>query len=142
MATVWVLSTGEYSDCRDVGVFSTKERALDAMASRMNRMDNDPEEFELDAIPGARRESRYSRGPVYACSIRIDNGTIYPEDQMDWYRDVAATKVEAMGVLSDPHMIRVESPASAEHAEKVAIEKRQEFMRTGNVAGMTEHRYG
>lgn len=127
MAKVYLLTDGCYSDFHVVGVFSTKARADEAMANLRARTDGrgggdeDVEEYELDALVGFRR------GPVYTATIEEESGEVH---ETGWGGQEGFRHPEAAAV-SRPGggRIYVTSPLSIDHATKVAIEKRQEWLR-------------
>lgn len=129
MAKVYLLTDGCYSDFHVVGVFSTKAGADEAMANLRARTDGRGggdeavEEYELDALVGFRY------GPIHAVEIETEGGEIR---EAGWRGRTGFRHPEAAVVVVPPGWrIVVESPLSIEHATKVAVEKRQEWLRGG-----------
>lgn len=131
---VWVLTSGEYSDYRIEGIFSSREAAerilLRARADKYATEFNDPEGYEVDAL------ADHTYGPSFRMLMRLDTG-----EAMEGYtsspelRHPGRCEVEFRDIAwsRDEHAVPcvcVTSPISREHAVKVAVEKRQEWLRT------------
>lgn len=120
MKTVYVLTSGEYSDYHISGVFSTKKKAerfiLNNPTGSYDRYDI--EEWELDE-----RQDDTTK-TIWCCVLSLKDGTIsgewsYELSCKDYYTEVKAFRLEVRGCSS----------VSREHAQKLAIEKRQETLR-------------
>lgn len=120
---VYVLTTGSYSDTSIVGVFSSREAAV--AAGTGDSEVNDPEEYELDE----RAEHRY--GPTWSVFFRKETGGLEPQRHA-WQK---IRHPSACEIQDNQYGIFVASPISAEHALKVAAEKRQEWLRMKAVSG-------
>lgn len=118
---VWLIESGDYSNHYVAGVFSSKEKALEAKTLRDNSDDRAPMEWEVDELLG------WETGPVFHASIRAETGEInaYSEDRV--FRH--PTRCEINEFISHGGWCNVKSPISEDHARKVAIEKRQEWLR-------------
>ena len=116
---VWILDSGCYSDHHLVGVFSSEEKAMEAKARRKNLDDHDPWETEVDGVLA------HEHGPSFRHNIEKATGdTSYAGECPPHSRHPRNAIVDQ----TDRHIF-VESPISAEHAAKVAAEKRQEWLR-------------
>jgi hypothetical protein len=130
MATVYVVTSGEYSDYRIEGTFSAREKAEAFLTAafpgaRRDADDANIEEWTLDEKEGVRlaptHEVRIELASGQVTSYGGRMGRVGPGDRCrvdgPWpgYRDTT--------------YLNVASPVSEEHAVKVAVEKRQEWLR-------------
>lgn len=116
---VYVATKGEYSDYRIVGVFSTQDKA-DECISKLERPTS-VIEYEVDEMASAKEI------PVYRCYIELTaDGKLVDLGSMEEFRAPRSVEVETYPASQ---RIYVSSAVSREHAEKVAIEKRQEWLR-------------
>jgi hypothetical protein len=131
--TVYLVWQGSYSDRRVEGVFSTRDRAEDFLISAdMIRGDEavNVEEWAVDKLVGARPVT------LHAVGINLDSGEMAP-----WGAQVTLIVPGSGCIIVGPEerggspWLHVSSPVSREHAVKVAVEKRQEWLRTRAVAG-------
>jgi hypothetical protein len=132
--TVYVLSAGCYSDRSIYGIFSSLE-ALEAGKAKFgqNHHDdwNDPEEHEVDEILS------FERGPTWTCRIQLKTGKTDEYAKGESLRHPQRCEYsETTPGFYDPHVFVV-SPISYKHACKVAIEKRQEWLRTNQATPAT-----
>jgi hypothetical protein len=108
--TVYVLSTGSYSARSIVGIFSSRDT-----------------EYEVDQLV----DQRY--GPVYAANIELETGTLLDEPYST-YETLRNPESCVVANWTNPRTgkpsLKVWSPISPDHARKVAVEKRQEWLRT------------
>ncbi len=122
---VYMLTSGCHSDRSNDGVFSSLE-ALEAGKKILGGTDyNEPEEWEVDEILGN------TVGPVAWVDISCETGEI---------REVSRSEYQALRHPGrcEVHLLKpgrewvimVKSPRSIDHAIKVAVEKRQEWLRT------------
>lgn len=126
MAKVYVLTTGEYSEYGIEGVFSTRELAESARA--VGIPDGDVEEYDLDEMVA------FEVGPMWTASIDKETGDVQiRKDGAVRFRHPSAA---AHGVGST--FLIAESPVSREHAIKVAVEARQEWLRTRGIAAAAD----
>jgi hypothetical protein len=134
--TVYLVWQGSYSDRRVEGVFSTRDGAEDFLISAdMIRGDEavDVEEWAVDELVGARPVTLHRVG------INLDSGELAP-----WGAQTVLIvprigcfidgPKERGGTIKAP-WLHVSSPVSREHAVKVAVEKRQEWLRARAAAG-------
>jgi hypothetical protein len=130
--TVYLVSEGSGSGYRIAGVFSTREKAQ-AYIDRVGPGDGrDIEEYGLD------ERQRWEHARPWGCMIDLDTGEIFRgplrafPQVMDPGRAVASLHWRIAGGPRDRighYAITVTSPVSADHARKVAAEKRQEWLR-------------
>lgn len=126
MANVYLVTAGCYSDYRIEAAFSTKQHAEEFAAKyNSDRSDNyetaEVEEYELDAEVGAKIAE------VYESQIHLHSGTIEEIGKKtillrrgdDFYGPVTPHANYAFTVSED----------SQAHANKLAAEKRQEWLR-------------
>lgn len=131
--TVYVLTSGEYSNYMIHGVFSTRE-AAERVMGRMGP-DMEVEEYILDDLV------RHENGPVWTAAVRLGDGDVpttkdgapwYPPDQRpdtQFRHPTRADPVRYVHHWDGGRSVVVSSPISYEHALKVATEKRQEWLR-------------
>jgi len=129
--SVWVLTEGSYSDFSIRGVYSSEENARAVMAER-KKTDrycdfNDPEEWELDG------DIEFVSGPIFGVYIELESG--FGRRQEPRYTGHCVRHPERCNVTEpfgdgEKLSLFVASPISYEHAEKVAIEERQEWLRS------------
>jgi hypothetical protein len=121
MGFVYLLTEGEYSDYHIHGIFSTRAAAAEVAAGDP---DLEIEPYELDALV----EHRY--GPVWRAVIYKEDGAALAPYEFRAIR-------HPMGVVANEFDTGfcVDSPISAEHVVKVAIEKRQEWLRNRATIG-------
>jgi hypothetical protein len=121
---VYLVSTGEYSDYTILGLFSTREKAdafITELAKGRFQQPNDVEEYDLDARVGQ------AYGPTWLARITLDTGEVRASKCIfDSVRHPEVCTVEP----HDNELLTAVSPISKEHATKVAVEKRQEWLRT------------
>jgi hypothetical protein len=122
MGHVYLLTEGDYSDYHIYGIFSTRAAAEEIAAESP---DLEIEEYELDALVGK------SYGPVWRAVIFKQDGRMPYEPSK--YRMIRHPTGVIVGEY-DQHFV-VDSPISAEHAVKVAIEKRQGWLRNRATIG-------
>lgn len=124
MSKVYLFTTGRYSDYCVEAVFTTKEKAEQAsLLYRGGDQANDIEEYELD--PQLEDVSSYEIGNLYQTTIYYSSGDTLGERTLtNILRHPSRCEI-----IDHDWMITVRSPISEEHSQKVAIEKRQEFLR-------------
>lgn len=132
--TVYLVSHGEYSDYTIDGVFSSEEKAqayIDAFPdSQIQRYGESRgiEPLVVDECVG------HEWGHTHECRISCKSGEI----DRDWthshreMRHPTECEIDEYD-HEDDHYICVESPISMDHAKKVAVEKRQEWLRVKNL---------
>lgn len=129
---VYVLSIGEYSGWSIIGIFSSLEALGEAKAKLVGDGEdeyNGPDEYELDELLS------HERGPSFVTCINCETGKLFYEDsRADCLRHPGHCQVDVWHYGYKEWMIRVISPVSAEHANKVATEKRQEWLRVHAIA--------
>ena len=124
---VYVLTSGLYEEYRIEGVFSTRENCEAARAKFEGAELHDPQEYECDEL----MKPEYKM--VYGAKIDLETGEI----SSGWksgprLTDPEVCTVQVHGVRSWlPNAIYVDSPVSASHAEKVAVQQREQWLRDG-----------
>jgi hypothetical protein len=125
MAKVFVVTEGEYSDYHIVAVFSTRKKAKE-FAPAADGGSVRIETYEIDAPPKRGRKLLF----VHTVHIGIYTGILSD------YSKCSAERPQRWSDISEPfkswsnvELIRVSSAVSKEHAEKLAIEARQKFLR-------------
>lgn len=116
---VFVLCEGEYSGRFIRGVFSTMEAAEAAAAG--NGSGTDIEEHTLDEFGG------WSYRAESQAIVDLKSGEIRAND---WTYPSFRSPTRECVVEVSKYFVSVFSPVSKEHAIKVAVEKRQEWLRT------------
>lgn len=134
---VYLLTEGSYSDESVVGIFSNLENAK-RIYDEYRRLEhgeiNDPREYELDELISPQA------GPVFTVYMSLKNGEVISQcENPPSIRDPHGCDVDIFAYGSD-HRIVVKSPVSAEHAMKVAVEQRQEWLRSRSIAPRPEDR--
>lgn len=122
---VWVLTKGEYSSYRIVGIFSSEEKVREAKAMREMVEDNEPVEYDLDQIVG------WEHGPKFQVMISKETGETRVKFQGEAPRDPGDTQVTGLYEDANP-WITVTSPCDEEQAHKIAVEERQDWLRYVN----------
>jgi hypothetical protein len=132
MTKVYVVTKGKFSDYRIVAVFSTREGAENMRAGPCDP-NVEVQEWELDAL------AKHEWGMNWYADIRLGDGLVRQRYEVEGFRHPTETDVNFHSVFANapPSLIQVRSPISAEHAVKVAVEKRQEWLRTKELAGET-----
>lgn len=141
---VYLVTSGCYSDDAVDGVFSSRELAEKMMYIGGFESYNDIEEKELDDQSLLKVGDNYEIGPTFSVRIYLESGQLEKISSMDSkakYRHpmhcIENCREEPRdieyrlgpNVHVDGYIIMI-SPISYEHAQKVAIEKRQEWLRT------------
>src|SRR5436190_8000413 len=119
--TIYIVTEGTYSDYHIEGAFSSRERADEYVKIREGekyRYEVSVEEYELD------EELKKSYITIYKIRVLLHDGRVDKEwEDRGYFKDNYSNKVifrtEAIG----------ESVISKEHALKLAIEARQEWLR-------------
>lgn len=121
--TIYAVTSGEYSDYRIEGVFSTKEKA-EAFALLVCEA-NDIEEYVLD--------SRVDEveGAIWCCDIALATGDSLrsPWANIKRLRSPRYALAETQKWGSAPELVHAESAVSEEHVVKIAAEFRQKVLR-------------
>jgi hypothetical protein len=122
MIPIYIVTSGEYSDYRIRGVYSTRKGAEKQFAEVQGEAwdyVHQIEEYELDApAPDD------SDAPAYEAEIDLETGAITEEPGEQWR--AVATKTETMRSLKKA---RTSSTQSQQHANKLAVEARQKWLR-------------
>ena len=123
MTTVYLLTTGDYSDYTVEGVFST-EKAAQQAATKYDSGDADVTDFEVDAMDVAGRWLQYT------CQLDADGHQAFAVDH--WRDPDYSSRVRRRhGECWTGEVIRFSgySDRSAEDAYRLASEARQEWLR-------------
>jgi hypothetical protein len=129
MKTVYAVTAGSYSDFRYLGVFSSEQKAQQYIDKRKAGDDlvgidiNGIEEFNLDE---ALKECEY---PRWCVDIRLDNGAVMSGPSKDTLWGIPSSLKFAQSKCGGNPYARGISHKSGEHALKLAIEARQEYLR-------------
>lgn len=120
---IYAVTSGEYSDYRIEGVFSTKEKA-DAFALLVFEA-NDIEEYVLDFRVAD------VEGTIWCCDIALATGDSLrsPWAASRRLRSPRYTLAETQTWGSGPELVHAESAVSEEHVVKIAAEFRQKVLR-------------
>jgi len=120
---LYVVTDGDYSDYHIEGVFSTAEEARDYVSQFA--YPPSVEEWTLDELAGA------VMGPVYSVQIDLVTGEIRRQHEERKVRrpDGPCIVHGPWYERGVPRLLRVESPVSTDHALKVAVERRQQWLR-------------
>lgn len=120
MTTIYIVTSGEYSDYRISGVFSTPEKT-DLFISN-----NDPGGCRGMSVEPWELDKRQYDTPktVWACNMSVKTGEITHE--WDYTKSCGPLYTDP-GV--DLRAIGVRSSISRDHARELAAEKRQEYLR-------------
>lgn len=136
--TVYVVTSGSYSDYGIRGMFSSREDAQvyidESVKARDYPDDYNIEEWVLDQEQGKQSTT------VYVTWIRADTGEITNREEQKRLvrpgeRSLPCGALEtfkqrmAEGSQWKPHNLAVQSTVSQEHADKLAVEARQEYLR-------------
>lgn len=134
-----MVTSGDYSDYNVVGIFSTEQKALDAIkehnASKVNeyyQWHDEPQEMEVDEFVGA------SRHKVYGTHIDQDGATKedeYPCELFVKPRYTEVTTNESRNRGKTTWSCFARSAVSQDHAHKIAVEARQEWLRAQAILG-------
>jgi hypothetical protein len=117
MKTAYVITSGSYSDYGISGVFSTKEKAEEFVSN--NQCDDyDIEEWSINELEGQTHKT------VWTCHLNKETGDVEFANEFKILCDKRYTASEVY-----KEFIKGESSVSAEHARKLAVEKRQEWLR-------------
>jgi hypothetical protein len=123
MTKVYVLTKGKFSDYRIVAVFSTRKGAENMRAGPCNPS-VEVQEWELDAL------ADHEWGMNWYVDVMLSDGLVRQRYEEEGFRHPTETDVRFYSVSAHapPGIIQVRSPLSAEHAMKVAVKKRQEWL--------------
>lgn len=132
-STVYVVTTGEYSDYSIRGVFSSREAAEKFMAkckaseACWNQDFNELQEWALDDALKERAYTRFNAG------VFLDDGSVEEAHDGFEYWGVPETSsyiAESVPCHGGRGVARSTSHKSKEHAMKVAAEARQKWLRS------------
>jgi len=122
--TIYIVTEGEYSDYHIEGTFSTEALAEGYIAAKGEKAGRswDPgiEEWILDEDAGAEWRTQYR------CALCPSDGGLLWEDEND---ALARPGKRSEDGWANEHAIVGTSYVSAEHAQKLAIEARQKWLR-------------
>lgn len=133
---VYIVTSGSYSAYGIRAVFSTRE-AADEYCKNHNAGNKYSDEADVEVWPlNAELQARWL--DIFHTSIEIESGNLTG----GWFdRDFvnpANVKAEPREytIIGRARSIAVKSPYSQEHANKLAVEARQHYLRTGSLEGM------
>ena len=124
--TIYVVTEGEYSDYRIMAVFSSKKKA-DAYFKEVGSS-NSVEEYVLD------EQSGWVGVKLWQARIRISDGQLCELGQDYSQTMVPSPRHVESQVSTAGDCIIVKSAVSSNHAEKVAVERRQKHLREASRA--------
>ncbi len=122
--TIYVVTSGSYSDYGIRAIFSTKEKAEHYVSLSKETDPDEPhgiEEWTLDAMDNVIVSN------VYSCYINLNTGDISRLVELS-YKSLIQQGTKS-DVLIGCNEINVTSYISKEHCEKIAIEARQKWLR-------------
>jgi hypothetical protein len=122
---IYIVTSGDYSDYSIDGVFSTEEKAQEYVDSR--KSDTTIEVYTIDKMVDYHDKTRYSVSINYESGELKDRYTQIPDTDNgdDGWIDTKWLRTD----YSKISWIHVTSYKSADHADKLAIEARQEVQR-------------
>jgi len=129
---VFVVTTGCYSDYGINGIFSTRVKAqqyIDGCRAAENCWNKDFNDIEKWTLDEALAEKTYTR---FCCGIMLDDGAVLERHgpQELWGVPKSTTYVaEDVPAYGGRGIVRAESSKSAKHAQKLAVEARQAWLR-------------
>lgn len=132
MTTVYVVTSGSYSDYRIKGIFSTRAKAetyISQCRASEACWDKDFNDIVEWLLNHELEECEYTR---YSCGVALDDGSLLERkySQQIWglpeSKSYIAENVPAYGGRG---IARAESHKSQEHAFKLAVEARQKWLR-------------
>jgi hypothetical protein len=125
--TIYVVTTGCYSDYRIQAVFDDKPMA-EAWVAEYNkeRKKDDAYAAMIEEYP-LNEQAGYIRRNLYCCAISLATGDIDLES--DYATSMASPHARAGEIDVYSNSALAESYVSAEHARKLAIEARQKHLR-------------
>lgn len=134
MSKVFIVTTGEYSDYRIVGVFSSREKALEFCPAAASDAETKIEEYAMDIIDrDAADGEEGTLQTTYRVYLKLDSGDLDIEDHRDeihpagWCQ-ASSTSVPQYGTANRVTVLG-ESTISRDHALKLAAEHRQLVLR-------------
>ncbi len=143
MSEVYVVTSGSYSDYGIRGIFSTKKNAdefieragalKDDDGDRLEYWSGDVNGVEIWELDAALKNKRMR---IWTCGMLLDDGAIV-EPKIEWseitweppFRSRVIQYGTKVPAYSNRPIVRIESAVSQAHANKVAAEKRQEWLR-------------
>lgn len=132
MKTVFVVTTGSYSDFRIKGVFSSAKKA-DEYISRSKKSQiahntdyNDVEEWTLDELAASKEYTHWHYTLFLDDGAQVD--PVHTSEQFGIPQNNGQI-FEKVPYYQGRGIVRVQSCKSAAHAKKLAAEKRQEWLR-------------
>ena len=125
MTTIYVVTSGEYSDYSIRALFSTKELAQDFIDIQPNPQYHRIEEYEIDKFERHIREDMR----CYRVAMDIDgNSSVYPSDFDSNDEEYLNLYHQSNGVKSFVTYLYAKDEA---HAAKIANEKRVQLIASG-----------
>lgn len=134
MPTIYVVTSGEYSDYSINAMFSTKELADQYIAKSIAHADlnynygYNVEEWELDKYAAAKELSIWGMGMLLDDGSIVEGPFVFTDLGLEF-----TSRINQIGdnvpCYQNRPIVRVHSTVSAEHARKVAAEARQGWLR-------------
>jgi hypothetical protein len=131
MSKVYLVSSGSYDDYSVQGVFSTSEKAEEAMKLRPDMDWNCVQEMEVDSTSEFIEDNHVFK-TEYRASVRMISGDVATGKPRQVYKNInddqpCVLVIDRSGGHSD--FVSVTSYESTEHAVKLAVEARQKWLR-------------
>jgi len=135
---VYVITSGDYSDYSIYGVASTKSKAEAIIAAAKGADEYWAQDARIEEYP-VDEMLTYKQFVEWHCGMLLDDGSVVEQhDRVAWAKPFRS-RVEQFNVkvpfYQNRPIVRVKSAVSQAHANKVAAEKRQEWLRTKAVEG-------
>jgi hypothetical protein len=127
--TVFVVTAGDYSDYRLEALFSTQALA-EAWLEEKRQCEWGLDSPQIDEWV-VDEEAGMVATPVFIAQIQLASGDLYPGTGKELFRPKERARVYwyTAAPAVEHRTVRALSAVSAEHAAKVAVEKRQAWLR-------------
>jgi hypothetical protein len=129
--TIYVVTTGCYSDYRIQAVFDDKPMAEAWVAEHNKDYDKDDDyAARIEKYP-LNEQAGYIRRNLYCCAISLATGDVTHESNFEGSLASPHARAGEINVYPNPNCNEAvaESYVSAEHARKLAVEARQKHLR-------------
>lgn len=126
--TVYLVTSGCYSDYRVDAAFSSRKIAQNYIDKRLEKdhsyRDSGIEEYEIDAL------AKSEHFDVWYVRMWLDDGSVIWKNQQSVFEPKYRSRLDNRGgTYSDRPIIDATSSVSEEHAIKIAAEERQRYLR-------------